>query len=235
MSTLSDDQYLYAAHDAYASLCIWQHLVMKSTVGLPVTNFTSGVLVDICGGHRIVARGQILEQPKTVTIFRSGQLVEVNVTGTKAVVQVDEIINGSFKPSADKMTLDQLGPVPFVILVAKSMLCTRNISPPETISQENSDGLCIPNDSHSYSPPEVLLPSSDEVAQMQRQSSIAEEQEEQEEDEEEEDMPEEMEIVRPNVEDDVGFFSLSYICDLIHGNRIWRNMLTLSWTRLLQK
>jgi hypothetical protein len=92
------------------------------------------------------------------------------------------------------------------------MLSTCNVSPPKTIPQENSGGLCVPNDLHSYLPPEVLLPSSDEVAQIQRQPSMAEEQEEEEEEEEEE-MLEEMDIVRSNIEDDVGFFSLSYICD----------------------
>jgi hypothetical protein len=54
-SSLSEEQYLYAARDAYASLCIWQHLVSKPTVGLPVTHFTSGVHVDIRGGRSIVA------------------------------------------------------------------------------------------------------------------------------------------------------------------------------------
>ena len=66
------------------------------------------------------------------------------------------------------MTLDQLGPTPFVLLTAKSMLTTRNILPPEVAPPDYNDSLCIPVNLNSYPAPEVLLPTSEEMVQMRR-------------------------------------------------------------------
>lgn len=84
------------------------------------------------------------------------------MTPTKAVVEVDDIVNSAWEPSAHHMTLAQLGPTPFSLLVAKSMLTTRNVSPPVEIPTQH-DGLCIPNDLDLYSPPQVLLPNNSET------------------------------------------------------------------------
>ena len=234
--SLSEEQYIYAARDAYASLCIWQHLVTKPTVGLPVTDFIDGVHVDIRGGRSIVAHGQIITQPSMVTICHAGRFVEVKVTPTKAVVQVDKIINGAFEPSAHQMTLDQLGPTPFVLLTAKSMLTTRNISPPEFAPPDHSDGLCIPTDLDSYSPPEVLLPTSDDMIQMQKHSSRDEDEQDEDEDEDEEPSPGNLANVEANLQDEV-YFIYFHVCQwvLTYVNRMWKCVLILNLISLLPR
>jgi hypothetical protein len=53
---LSKAEIYYAANHAHAAFLIWDCLMIQPTVGLPVSVFHPGVLVDIRGGRKVVAR-----------------------------------------------------------------------------------------------------------------------------------------------------------------------------------
>src|ERR1700735_4349363 len=128
------------------------------------------------------------------------------------------------------MTLDQLGPTLFVLLTAKIMLTTRNILPPEVAPPDYNDSLCIPANLNSYPAPEVLLPTSDEMVQMQKQSSRDEDEEDEEdenENENEQESLEKLDNVETNLQDDVCFIFFFSPCVwvLTYINRRWKCVL----------
>lgn len=66
--TLSDDQKLYAAQNAYANLQIWLYLSTEKSVGLPVERAVTGEKVSLMSGKKIAAYGTLADQPHKMTV-----------------------------------------------------------------------------------------------------------------------------------------------------------------------
>jgi hypothetical protein len=159
---LTEAEIEYAANDAYAAFLIWNALVMQPTVGLPVSVFHPGVLVDIRGGKKIIAKGQIVSQPQALTVQTAVGIKNIKVTSTRIVVQVDEILMPMFEPAFYKIPLQNLGSPPFMLLVSKSLLITCNETSPIVLSPtiDSQHGRTVPEDLLSYPPPVIQLPES---------------------------------------------------------------------------
>jgi hypothetical protein len=79
-------------------------------------------------------------------------------------VQVDEVVLPMFEPAFHRIPLQTLGQPPFIILVSKSLLMSRNKIPPiiSPSSISDSNARNVPENLSTYPPPEILLPSESE-------------------------------------------------------------------------
>jgi len=169
---LTPEQKEYAALDAYAALSIWEHLSVKPTVGLPVKMFTPGALVNVQVGKKIVAKGHIAIQSSHTKIKHIEGEKTIKISPSRVVIEVDEVNSPGYEPAVHKISLDQMGPPPFVLVIAKSMLRTRNEIPPVIPPCSDSDSLALPNDIGSYPPPSVLQPDNiDQIMQSHNEDT----------------------------------------------------------------
>ena len=129
---LSTEQIQYAALDAWVALQILDILEQKPTVGQPL-KFAApvGQPVSLYSRKQEVARGHIIQQPAQVTIKRndtSPSSITVNVTKTRAVMKVDEVLVPDHILSFYKNTIQKVqeGRPTFDILVSLSSLKTRS-------------------------------------------------------------------------------------------------------------
>ena len=129
---LTNEQIQYAALDALVALQILEVLENKPTVGLPLSSAAPvGQPVSLYSWKQEVARGYIIQQPAQISVERDGispSSILVNVTKTRAVIRVDEVIAPDYILPYYKNTIQkiQAGKPTFDILVALSSLKTRN-------------------------------------------------------------------------------------------------------------
>jgi hypothetical protein len=131
---LSADQIHYAALDAWVIHPIWAVLEKQPIVGMPLkTASPVGQAVSIYSRNVEVAHGKIILQPAKFDIHdhTSAKITSVNVTKSRAVVQVDKILKADYNLSWHKKTIQevQAGRETFPILVSLSSLKTRNSEP----------------------------------------------------------------------------------------------------------
>ncbi|KAK7005521.1 Werner syndrome ATP-dependent helicase [Favolaschia claudopus] len=159
---LSPSQLSYAAVKLHATHLVWRSLMRDPSVGLPVYSLASGTLVDIRGGAtKIVARGQILEQPAIGSHIQiqhgTGDFEKkVKLTANRVLVQVDEILIPGYEPALHKLALGNFGPLPFNIVMVRSMIVTRKSTSPVSITS-GPEGFNIPDDFDAYDPLENVL------------------------------------------------------------------------------
>ena len=73
----------------------------------------------------------------------------INITSTRVLVQVDEVIVPGYEPENHKIALKEMGNPPFLIVMPKSMVVTRNPTPPKE-PEIPSDALMLPDDISTY-------------------------------------------------------------------------------------
>jgi hypothetical protein len=144
--------------DAYVSWSIWKHLSTQPTVGLPVISFIPGLLVDVKCGKKVVAHGHIISQPKQIRIRYADEEKDINISSSRVLIEVEELMVPGYEPSLHKISLEHMGPPPFTLVIAKSMLYNQNPSPP-AVAPIASLAVCqLPADIRSYPPPQILHP-----------------------------------------------------------------------------
>jgi len=158
LTLLTSEQKTYAAIDAYVSWSIWKHLSTQPTVGLPVTSFIPGILVDVKCGKKVVAHGHIISQPKQIRIRYAEGEKDINISPSRVLIEVEEIMVPGYEPLLHKISLEQMGPPPFPLVIAKSMLYNRNPSSPVVAPIASLDACQLPADIRSYPPPQILHP-----------------------------------------------------------------------------
>jgi hypothetical protein len=124
---LTDDQGIYAAREAYANLHIWLGLSAKPSVGVLIDNAVPGQLVSIMSGKKIAAYGVLAAQPLKLTVPVSNTSKELKISAKTAVVTVEKVVLEGMIIKAQKLSLQQLGPPPFVAIVPLSSLRTRSL------------------------------------------------------------------------------------------------------------
>ena len=167
---LSNEQIQYAALDAWVALQILEILEDKPTVGQPLKSAAPiGQPVSLYSRKQEVARGHIIQQPAQVTIERkdtSRSSITVNVTKTRAVIKIDEVIVPDYILPFYKYTIQkvQAGQPTFDILVSLSSLKTssshiRLLLPGAKAPDAVMDDVTL------ICPPSDGIPSSEEVAE----------------------------------------------------------------------
>ena len=144
--SLSDKQIAYAALNVYAVFKIWMHLSMRPSVGLPVTVLSEGLLVEVHSGRKVVAHGHLIAQPESVEVKHIEGIKTIKMSISRALVTVEKIITPGYEPSNHKLPLEKMGPPPFLLVVAKSMLHTRNAEQPVDTSVSESNVCILPED-----------------------------------------------------------------------------------------
>ena len=134
MLTLTDDHQIYAAQFAHAYFEIWSTLSREHSVGMPVEKAVKGQLVSLMSGKKIAALGVLANQPSVVSVHVEDTTKELKLTSKKAVVSIQKILLNGFIVKAQKLSLEQLGPPPFSIVVPLKSLCTRKEEEPQEIS-----------------------------------------------------------------------------------------------------
>jgi len=167
---LSNEQLQYAALDAWVSLQILDVLEAKPTVGQPLKSAAPvGQPVSLYSQKQEVARGHIISQPTQIVIERSApspSSITVNVTKTRAVIKVDEVIVPDYMLSFHKKTIQdvQAGRPDFEILVALSNLKTRSPHVPSLLPGTEAPPQVMDEVSLIH-PPSDSVPSSEEAAE----------------------------------------------------------------------
>ena len=185
---LTSDQKNYAAVNAYASWLIWKQLSNQPTIGLPLTTFIPGTLVNVQAGKNIVAHGHIINQPSQIQIQHAEGEKTINVSPSRVVIEVDEVTLPGYEPALYKLPLCQLGPPPFSLVTSKSMLRTRNSSPPAVPPITSADSFALPDDIAMYPPPQILHPDNiEQINQNIIRSSDFETDEESDDDDDDDD------------------------------------------------
>src|ERR1700683_4230011 len=144
---LSIEQRKYAALDGWIVLSIYDLLKQEPASGLPLKSASCiNQAISMFWNKQEVARGVVIEQPKEFLVERTSPVpmsVKVNVTPTRAVIRVDEVLVPDFVLSFHKRTLKvlQANNTSFQALVSLSTLRTRvekvaiqresDIDPPE--------------------------------------------------------------------------------------------------------
>jgi hypothetical protein len=131
---------------------IWKQLSIQPTVGLPLTTFVPGTLVNVqkdCGLWSYY-NSAITNNNSTCRRRENYQ--------SRVVIEVDEVISAGYKPALHKIPLHQMGSPPFSLIVAKSMLSTPNSSPPAVTPVMSTDSCALPDDIAMYSPLQILHP-----------------------------------------------------------------------------
>src|SRR5882762_8366201 len=136
---LSDEQKDYAALDAWIVLSIYDYLQKGPASGLPLKSAACvNQAVSLFWKKQEVAKGVIIEQPRDFIVERTSPVnmsVKINVTPTRAVIRVDEVLAPDFVLSFHKRTLEdmQTNGSSFQALVSLSTLKTRvdKVAPPE--------------------------------------------------------------------------------------------------------
>ncbi|KAK7453314.1 hypothetical protein VKT23_011990 [Stygiomarasmius scandens] len=117
--TLTDEQKMYAALDAFASLAIYNALI-KIPVPAPLAlDAPPNTLVLLYGEDktRLIARGILLPVP-SVQNFDG-----INITPTRALIQVDEVyVIGSLITTHHRKALSEFGQPPFQLVCLRSRL-----------------------------------------------------------------------------------------------------------------
>jgi len=135
--TLTEDQIEYAALDAWVSFPIWDVLKTQKNVGEALEAASPvGQLVSLLSRKKEVARGVIVPQPLVFTIQHgSDDKFDVNVTKTRVVIEIDEVLAPAVLLSLHKKSLGdiQAGQTSFQVIVSLSALRTRASSAPDQI------------------------------------------------------------------------------------------------------
>ena len=109
---LSIEQKEYAALDAWIVLSIYDLLKQEPASGLPLKSASCiNQAISMFWNKQEVARGVIIEQPKEFLVERTcpaPMSVKVNVTPTRAVIRVDEVLAPDFVLSFHKRTLENM-------------------------------------------------------------------------------------------------------------------------------
>ena len=105
--SLSDKQIAYAALNVYAVFKIWMHLLMKPSVGLPVTVLSEGLLVEVHSGRKVVAHGHLIAQPESVEVKHIEGIKIIKMSICHALVTVEKIITPGYEPSNHKLPLEK--------------------------------------------------------------------------------------------------------------------------------
>jgi hypothetical protein len=101
---------------------------------------------------------------------------------------VDEVTLPGYEPALYKLPLCQLGPPPFSLVTSKSMLRTRNSSPPAVPPITSADSFALPDDIAMYPPPQILHPDNiEQINQNIIRSSDFETDEESDDDDDDDD------------------------------------------------
>jgi hypothetical protein len=88
--------------------------------------------------------------------------------------------------TSHKISLEQMGPVPFSLVVAKSMLHNRSSTPPVASITESSESLAVPENIGSYPLPHVLRPDeANMIIQEHRSNDDSDEKEDDDNDDDE--------------------------------------------------
>jgi hypothetical protein len=129
---LTPVQKTYAALDAWVALDVWDKLQSRKISVLPL-KFAGPLdqLVSVYSRSKEVARGIIVQQPTSVEL---GPGSAINVTRSRALVQIDEVLSPSYSCSLHKRTLESFGPPPFQVVATLSSLRTRSsdvLPPPQ--------------------------------------------------------------------------------------------------------
>ncbi|KAK6993005.1 hypothetical protein R3P38DRAFT_3372035 [Favolaschia claudopus] len=161
-SNLTPSQLSFVAVKLHAAHCIGNSLMRDPSVGLPIYSIIPGTLVDIRGGAtKIVARGQILEQPATGSLIPVQHGMgdfekKVKLTAHRVLVQVDEVLIPGYEPALHKLALGNFGPAPFNIIMMRSMVVTRKRVPPVRVPT-SQEGFSMPESLEGYDPLENVL------------------------------------------------------------------------------
>ena len=136
MSTLGDDHQNYAALFAYAVHQIWIALSTKLSVNMPLGKAIRGQLVSLMSGKKIAAYGIVADQPAKVSVLVGSETKELKLTAKQAVITVQKVVLGGMLIKAQKLSLQELGPLPFIIVVPLNCLRTRSAEEPQEILSE---------------------------------------------------------------------------------------------------
>jgi len=134
---LSEAQKQYAALDAWIIHPIYAVLERQPTVGISLKAASPvGQAVSIYSQNIEVAHGTIILQPKQFDIIydddASAKPTSVNVTKTRAVVQIDKVLKPNYNLLYHKKTIQEVQAerATFPVLVSLSSLKTRHPKPP---------------------------------------------------------------------------------------------------------
>jgi len=131
--SLTTDQKYCVALEAYENLQIWSYLSAERSVGLPVDKAVTGEMVSLMSGKKIAAYGILADQPCKKTVFVGFEEKEIKLTPKQAVVTIQKIVLGGLIVKTHKLSLQQMGALPFSVIVPLKSLCTRNAEEPHMV------------------------------------------------------------------------------------------------------
>lgn len=134
---LSKDQITYAARDVWASLSIYDHLNKIPAPGDISVTCPPHTPVSIWQDDRsmLIAHGHISTIERTPHL----QIRGCNVTPTRIVVEVTEIlVPGAMLSLHNRLTLADLGPLPFTIVCWQRLLQSRPAPPVAPLAPQHS-------------------------------------------------------------------------------------------------
>ncbi len=147
-SALTQEQKMYAAHDAYASLQVWHSLSLQTSVGLPITSKEAGQHVGLYYARKLVAQGHIPDQPPnhilSILYGNDDTPKTISVTTSHIVLAINKILVPGQIISLHQKTLaaiqqsqsvgTQADPeFPFLIVVQMQSVWSASDAPPVTI------------------------------------------------------------------------------------------------------
>ena len=136
---LSDKQKAYATQNAWLSLHIFKAITTRPPAGARLSKIgLPGEKVTLRNGSVAVAQGSFVEQMTQFPVCEQDSTKGyISLSRTKrALVRISKIVAPSFISRYHHQTLEELGPIPFDMVVDLASLVSREDSP-ESISRTN--------------------------------------------------------------------------------------------------
>ena len=103
-------------------------------MGMPVEKAVKRQLVSLMSGKNIAAYGVLADQPPMVSVLVGDTTKELKLTSKRAALSIQKILLNGLIIKAQKLSLEQLGPPCFSVVVPLKYLCTRKEEEPQEIS-----------------------------------------------------------------------------------------------------